>query len=206
MTFKQLYEEVIARGFDNIAGEEGGEARIKRWLNQAYREIIDYRAWAFLEESKEGKAPLEIKDLGHVLSVSNLTHETLLTFVERAILLHWDPALTGKGTGNRWYLEGTTVIHVYPTDADDTFKVRYLKVPADLKEDGDEPVIPTAYQGLIEDGAVVRAYKGTDNFEAGQFVRQEFDRGLKSMVRAIHVNYDSSKTVVRTGSVNDYLG
>jgi len=205
VTFKQLQEEVVARGFENIATDTGGEARIKRWINQAYREIIDTRAWAFLEATKEGLTPLAIADLGHVLSVTDVTHETLLSYVERAVLLHWDPALTGKGSADRWYLESGTTLKVYPADAASTFLVRYLKEVADLVADGDEPVIPAAYHGVIEDGAVVRAYKTTDNYEAGQFVRQEYDRGLKSMVRGLRVNYDSAKTIVRTGTVNDYL-
>lgn len=205
MTFKELQEEVIARGFENIATDTGGEARIKRWINQSYREVIDHRAWAFLEATKEGKAPLAIADLGHVLSISNLTNETLLTFMERAALLHWDPALTGVGVGNRWYLESGNSIHVYPTDAESTYLVRYLKEVADLVANGDEPVVPSAYHGVIEDGAVLRAYKTTDNFQAGQFVRTEFNNGLKSMVKGLRVNYDSAKTIIRTGSVNDYI-
>jgi hypothetical protein len=205
VTFKELQEEVIARGFENIATDTGGEARIKRWINQSYREVIDHRAWAFLEATKEGKAPLAIADLGHVLSISNLTNETLLTFMERAALLHWDPALTGVGVGNRWYLESGNSIHVYPTDAESTYLVRYLKEVADLVANGDEPVVPSAYHGVIEDGAVLRAYKTTDNFQAGQFVRTEFNNGLKSMVKGLRVNYDSAKTIIRTGSVNDYI-
>jgi hypothetical protein len=205
LTFKELKEEVIARGFENIATDTGGEARIKRWINQSYREVIDHRAWAFLEASKEGKAPLAIADLGHVLSVTNLTVETLLTYIERAALLHWDPALSGTGTGTQWYLENGNSIHVYPGDTASTILVRYLKEVADLVADGDEPVVPAAYHGVIEDGAVLRAYKTTDNFEAVIAIRAEFNAGLKSMVKGLRVNYDGSRTIVRTGSVNDYI-
>jgi hypothetical protein len=140
-----------------------------------------------------------------VLSVSNLTNESLVKFIERAVLLHYDPALTGTGVGNRWYLENGNSLHVYPTDPNSTYVVRYLKEAAELVNDGDEPVLPAAYHGVIEDGAVLRAYKTTDNYEAVASTRSEFNIGLKSMVKGLRVNYDSGKTIVRTGSANDYI-
>lgn len=205
MTFKQLYEEVVAHGWDQIAGEEGGEARLKRWINQAYREIIDFRAWGFLEDEEEGKAPLTIADLGHVLSAVNATNGTRLEYTTRAGLVHWDADLDATGIASQWYLEGETELNVYPIDTGSTIKVRYLKVPADLKEDSDVPVVPEGYHGLIVDGAVVRAYKTTDNYEAAGFARQEFDRGMRNMVRSLRKSYDGNRRIQRTGTVNDYL-
>lgn len=205
MTFKQLYEEVIARGFDNIANEEGGEARIKRWINQAYREIIDFRAWAFLEASKEGKAPLTISDLGHVLSVVNLTSESRLDYATVAALRRYDPALSGSGTATQWYLDGEHELKAYPIDASSTLLVRYLKVPADLKEDNDEPAIPSGYHGVIVDGACVRAYQPSDNYEAAGFLRQEFTRGLRNMAKNLRKSYDGNRLIQRTGTLNDYF-
>lgn len=205
MTFLEIYEELVDRGFENVATSAGGEALLKRWINEAYREIIDYRAWAFLEAEEEGTAPLEFKDLGHVLSVVNVESQTRLTFIERAALIHFDPALASTGVGSLWYMQGTEELCVHPLDTTSTIRVRYLKVPADLKEDKDEPVIPESYQGLLVDGASVRAYKRTDNFQAGQFVRQEFDRGLRGMVKGLRISYAGNRSMVRTGTVNDYL-
>lgn len=201
MTYKELLEEVKARGFEHIS-----EARLKRWINQAYREIVDHRAWEFLEEEKEGNAPLEFEDLGHVLSVVNVTEQTHLGFTTVASLGRWDPALSSSGTATQWYMKGSQEIHVFPTDAASTIKVTYLKVPADLKEDEDEPVIPVAYHGLIVDGAVLRAYKNTDNFEAASAVRQELNIGLRGMVKTLRKSYDGNRLIQRTGSANDYLG
>lgn len=206
MTFKQLQEEVVARGFQNIADEEGGEARIKRWINQAYREIVDDRAWAFLEATKEGAAPFAIADLGHVLSAVNVTSEAPLAFIDRAELTNQDPALVSTGIASLWFLENGTQLCVHPLDTGSTIRVRYLKLPADLAADGDEPVIPVAYHGVIEDGAVVRAYKTTDNYEAGQFVRQEWERGMKGMRKGLRKSYAGNRKMVRSGNINDYLG
>lgn len=206
MTFKELIEEVSARGFEFIANDEGGEARIKRWINQAYREIIDFRAWGFLEAEKEGKAPLTIADLKHVLSVVNVTNGERLTYTTRAGLEHWDPGLSTVGTATQWFLDGEDELRVYPADADSTIQVRYLMKPPDLAADGDEPIFDADYHDLIVDAAVVRAYKNTDNFEAAGFVRQEFDRGMRNMVRNLRKSYDGNRMIQRSGTVNDYLG
>lgn len=205
MSFKELVEEVIARGFENVANEEGGEARIKRWLNQAYREIIDFRAWAFLEEEDEGKAPLTIVDLKHVLTVVNRSSGERLNYTTRAGLEHWDPGLVAAGTATQWFLDGEDELHVYPVDADSTIQVRYIKKPADLKEDKDEPIFDADYHDLIVDAAVVRAYKNIDNFEAAGFLRQEFDRGMRNMVRNLRKSYDGNRMIQRSGTVDDYL-
>lgn len=205
MTFKELIEEVSARGFEFIANDEEGEARIKRWINQAYREIIDYRAWGFLEGEKEGKAPLTIADLKHVLSVVNVSNGERLTFATRAGLERWNPGLTEVGTATQWFLDGEDELRVFPSDADSTIQVRYLLKPPDLKEDGDEPIFDADYHDLIVDAAVVRAYKNTDNFEAAGFVRQEFDRGMRNMVRNLRKSYDGNRMIQRSGTVDDYL-
>lgn len=206
MTLKEIYEEVVAHGWANIADEEGGEARIKRWINQAYREVLNHRAWGFLEDDAEGKAPLTIEDLGHVLSVVCVEQGTRLGYTTRAGLIHWDPTLAATGVPRQWYLETDTVLHVYPVNTDLKIKVRYLTEPADLKEDGDEPVMPAAWHQLLVDGAVVRAYKTTDNYEAAGFMRQEYDRVLRDMVKTLRKSYDGNKVVQRTGTANDYLG
>lgn len=205
MTRKEIYEEVLARGFQHIADQSGGEARVLRWINQAYREIIDHRPWAFLEASKEGTSPLEVADLGHVLSVSNLTHDRSLTYIERAVLLKSDPSLEATGTATLWFHEDGDTIRTHPVDSSSTLLVRYLKVAAPLAKDADEPIFDADYHDLIVDGAAVRGYKSTDNFEAAGFVRQEWERGLRGMTKGLRVNYDSPRTIVRAGTVNDYL-
>lgn len=205
MTYKEIREEVVARGFNDF---EQSDARIKRWVNQAYREITDAHPWPFLEATKEGTAPVEIEDLGHVLSVANTTTESFLNPADRRQIVELDPKLDDSETNPvLWYRQGETEVKVWPADTTSTFVVRYLKTPAELKEDSDKPVIPTAYQDIIVDGAVVRAYKNRDNYEAVQAVRTEWEGGLRQMVHALlKPNYDAAYTVIRTGFAGDYLG
>lgn len=206
MTFAELVTEFMARGFDYL-GTTAGEVRAKRWINDAYQEITDYADWPFLEATAEGTAPLSVTELGHVLSAANKTVESPLKPVDRRnIVQSFDPALKMTGTAYLWYREGETTIAVWPGDTTSTIAVRYVKKPPELSATSDVPVLPTRFHSLIVDGAAVRAYKDKDNFEAGQFVRQEWERGLKQMVNALlQPNHDSDQLVRRTGYLTDYL-
>ncbi|HEX6456232.1 MAG TPA: hypothetical protein VF009_06900 [Solirubrobacterales bacterium] len=207
MTFKELYEEAAERGFNDLLRSEAQKARLKRWVNQAIREIIDIAPWPFLETVIEGSAPLLAENLGHVLSVTNRTTETVLTFSDRRLVVGRDPALDNTGVAEQWYLEGGNTIHTYPLDSSANLRVRYVQAPVELKADDERTIIPFAYQDLIIDGTVIRAYKNRDEFEAAQFTRQEWERGIKGLTHALlKPNYDNEKTIVRTGAPADYLG
>lgn len=204
MDFAELVTEVGNRGFNDLVRDQ--EARVKRWINDAHREICDLADWPFLGGTKEGTAPLTIEDLGHVLSISNLTSEATLIPVDRRQAVEWDPALDDTGAAEFWYRDGEETVAVYPLDSSSTFRVRYAKAVADLAEDKDEPLPPAPYHNLIVDGACVRAYRDRDNFAAAQFVRQEWERGIRGMEHALlKVNHDREKRIVRTGRAGDYL-
>lgn len=206
MTFKELWEEAASRGFRDML-DPARLPRLKQWVNEAYREIIDTAQWPFLEATKEGTAPLTIADLGHVLSVTNKTVEAPVDFLDRRTAVDLDPALDDTGTAQYWYREGETSLRAYPADTSSTLVVRYLRVAARLTADGDVPLIPTDYLYLVVDGTVVRALRNRDNYEAAQFVRQEWGRGVAQMKRALlKPNYDRERMIVRTGEPGDYLG
>lgn len=203
MTFKEIREEAIERGFNDF---EQSSARLKRWVNQAYREITDAYAWPFLKASKEGTAPVTISDLGHVLSFTDKTNEFVLTFADERELNQIDPAIDETGTAQRWYRASETELKVWPADTTSTFLVKYVKTPAELKEDSDEPVVPKVYQDLIVDGTVIRLYKNRDNAEMARAVREEWREGLQRMrAQLLQPNLDGPRFVQRSGWLGDYL-
>lgn len=203
-SLKELRQEVYARGFDDLDNEEG-EPRVNRWINQSAREIYDYAPWPFLEGTVSDTAPLVISQLGHVLSLADETAGRQIGYIDRAEIAAIDPDFNEEGAATNWYREGDT-IKVWPADEESTFLVRYVLAPEDLSEDAETPLVPAPYQDLIVDGAVVRAYKNRDNFEAAQFVRQEWERGIKQMAHALlRPNYDNARSVIRTGEPRDYL-
>jgi hypothetical protein len=206
-TFKELREEAAARGFKDMLDGGPREKRLGRWVNDADREIRDLAPWPFLEDTIEGPAPLEIAELAHVLSASNLTSGGPLEPIDQRQVAELDPGGSSTGTACHWFRAGMTTVDVYPTDVSSVLRVRYVRQPAALVADGDESMIPVAYQDLIIDGTVVRLYKNRDNFEAAQFVRQEWERGIEGMKHALlKPNYDRERSIVRTGLADDYLG
>lgn len=206
MTLKELREEVVARGAQNILSDASGETRINRWINQAIRDICDFKPWPFLLTSKEGAAPLKIEDLGHVEVAIDATNDNKLRFATIGQLTQGDPDLSSKGNAEYWYTEDNETVKVFPASGSATFKFTYRKIPADLTEDGKSPVIPAAYHDLIVDGVMVKVYKSTDNFEAAAEVLKDYERRLDGMVRALRKpNYDGERRLTRTGGSADYL-
>lgn len=205
MNRKEIREEVAALGAENILNAEGGEARINRWIQQAIRELCDYKPWPFLFDEQEGTAPLTIADLGHVVAVSDLTHRNPIEPATINQLLLWDPTLAGAGQAAYWYTEDGTTIKVYPVPSGGgNFKVRYRKVPVAITDE-EEPIIPEDYHDLIVTRVRVKAYKATDNWEAASEAWKDYEKEREGMVHALmKPNYDQERRLSRTGRAEDY--
>lgn len=207
MDFGELITEVAARGFNDLLDGSTEEERLKRWINQATRELDDLQPWPYLHADKSGTAPLTIEDLAHVLSVSNVTTDEELGFLDERQVTAYDPKRTESGSAEYWFRSNLTTIGVYPLDTSSEIVVRYVKTTPTLSASTDTPLSPSGYHDLIVDGATVRAYKNRDNFEAAQFVRQEWERGTTGMKHSLmKVNYDHDRVITRTGLPIDYLG
>ncbi len=206
MTRKEIREEVIALGAENIATQAGGEARLNRWIQQAIRELCDFKPWPFLFATKEGATPLAIADLGHVVAVSDVTNRNPIEPATINQLLLVDPNLGGLGQAEFWFTEDGKTIKVYPfPNAGGSFKVRYRKVPAELA-DNEEPIVPKDYHDLIVSRVRVKAYKASDNFEAAAEELKGYERERDLMVHALmKPNYDKERRLTRSGGSGDYL-
>lgn len=175
MTFSELRTALSARGFDYSTSTE-----LNTYLNQAYAEICNYAPWPFLETSTTKTNGQTITDVSSILSV----YEPLGQLELRGVTRDWlkqnlSSDLTTTGTATYWYLTDTT-FNVYPVDTD-TFTIYYLKVPAVLSGDTDEPLIPTRFQDLIIDRAAIKGYKANDNWQIVQAARQEYAADLEAM-------------------------
>lgn len=204
MNRKEIREEVVAAGAEMISKESGGEDRLNRWIQQSIREICDFKPWPFLYATKEGAAPLEIADLGHIEAVVDLTARNPLDPATLNQILLGDPALSAVGAAEVWYLDDATKVKVYPASSS-KFKAHYWKVPAELNDE-DEPIIPVDYHDLIVDRTRMKVYKRTDNFEAAAEVLKDYERQLGNMVHALmKPNYDKERRLTRSGRAGDYL-
>lgn len=200
LTFKELREEFIDRGFEDL---EVDSAKVKRYANAAYYELCEEKPWPFLADGlAEETAPLLVEDVAHVLSLSQ--GDSRLAPADMRELAGYDPALSSTGSASRWYRSGSEV-KVWPEDSTSTFTLRYLRLPAELEEDEDRLVVPARYQELVVDGMAIRGYKNRENFEAAQAVRVEWERGVRQMVRALlRPNHDGDRRILRTGGMGDY--
>jgi hypothetical protein len=193
MTVKEVAEAVQGRGFENVA-----IATIERWVEQLAREVCDLKPWPFLLKTKEGKAPLKVEGLGHVVAVVDVTHRNPLEPITLNELLLGDPTQVAVGSAEYWYSEDGETIKVAPANASATFKVVYRKVGA-LAD------IPAAYHKVVEEGTVARAYKQTDNFAAAAEARKDYESERDAMVHALmKLNYDKERRLSRTGRAEDY--
>lgn len=206
MTRKEIREEVVALGAENIAKEAGGEDRINRWIQQAIRWLCDFKPWPFLFDEQEGTAPLVIADLGHVVAVSDLRNRNPIEPATLNQLLLGSPRLDGVGNAEYWYTEDNSTIKVYPLPSGGgLFRVDYRKTPA-LLEDADEPIVPGDYQELIITRVRVETYKATDALDAAAEMLKDYERGRGEMVHALmKPNYDKERRLTRSGRRGDYL-
>lgn len=202
-TFATLLDEFYARGFTYLDDGGDGEARAKRWINQAIAELSQLADWPFLEETGTGPAPLTISNLGRILSVVDSTSGLELYGREREGLIDYATDLTLAGSPSYWYLEGNSTLKVYPTSTTDQLSVRYITVPTDLSADADVSVVPKRYSNIVVDLAVCRGYKNKDAFEACAALRADVDRQVQEMMAAELIRGDDAFVAV-TGASEDW--
>lgn len=184
MDFSQLLDDLYGHGLDYLADTAENEERAKRWINQAYLEACATARYPFLEETSTGSAPLTISDLDTVISVGDPTSHRYLNDTTEAALTAQVGDLTATGTPMLWYLTGGDTVTCYPSYTG-SITVRYYKVPAELDNGSDAPIIPSAYHDVITLGALRRAAIDNQAFETASFYRQEWDSRVQDMRTAL---------------------
>ena len=205
MDRKEIREEIVASGAENILNAEGGEARINRWIQQAYRELCDFKPWPFLFLTKEGAAPLKVEELGHVIAVVDVATRNPLDPLTINQVVLGDPTQTGTGSPAGWYTEDGETIKTTPSSGG-KIKVLMRRKPAALAKDEDEPIFDEDYHDLIVTRVRVKVYKATDNLEAAAEMLKDYERERGEMVHALmKPNYDKERRLTRSGRGGDYL-
>lgn len=206
MKKEEIRKEVIELGAENIAAQAGGEDRIDRWIQQAIREICDFKPWPFLFAEKEEAGPtIAVPDMGHLIAVVDLAVRNPLEFITLNQLLLGDPNLDGKGAAEYWYTEdGGKTIKVSPASTN-RFRVDYRRVPLELA-DNEEPIFDADYHDVIVTRVRVQVYKATENLETAAEMLTDYERGRDAMVHALmKPNYDKERRLTRAGRRGDYL-
>ena len=181
MNFNEMLTEFYARGFDYLHDNGAGTTRAKRWINQAYMDIVEADDWPWAQSSTTGVAPITISDLGTVESATNDTAGAPLVFIDRRSLLDSYTDLTVVGSATYAYLTNGTTVNSYPVSTD-SLTVRYWKIPVELSSLTDSPLFPARYHYAIIDYACGRAYMDSDNPEMAQAARAD-GNALVQMMR-----------------------
>lgn len=180
MNLEQLVIEFKARGFTHVG------SRAENYVNDAYiLDICEAADWPFLEESMEGKAPLEITNLSAVRYVLDVTQERKLKPLKKdRITDDYGVNLALAGDPAFYFLEAGDTVRTYPVSTTDTIQVAYWKTAPRLT--GTEtPLIPERFHSLIVDGAVARAYENSDDYELAVAAKDRFNARLQSMQESL---------------------
>lgn len=185
MNFSELKTEFYARGFDYLSEDAAGVARAERWLNQAYREVLNLQAWPFLVVTTTGSAgagTVSIPDLRKIMWVRDVSsggsNYPLQHILVQDLMAELGVDLTQTGTPSYYYVEGGSQVKTWLVGG--TIEVRYIQRVAPLTGTAD-PVFDEEYHNLIVDRAVMKAYIDSDNFEAAAAEKAEFDAGILAM-------------------------
>lgn len=186
VTRAQLRTELLAEGFDFLS-----VVRANQFINDAYRELCGEDFWTFLEETAAGAAPLTISDLRTVESVIDTANNSrVLAHRERRALRESEGDLTTTGTPRYYYVDAGSIVRTYPVGG--TLAVDYWKVPAEMDDDDDEPIVPSQYHRLILHMAVREAC--LDRGDAEHLARVsalnlQIDRRLETMRENLAVTH-----------------
>lgn len=196
MNLEAIRTEIADRGFDF----DDSTTRLDYWINRAYHQFCTREAWPFLETTTTGSSPLTITNLRAALSVVDTTNDAKLSPADIRSLSDEDPTLDATGYPESWYMDGSALT-VYPSSSSVSLAVRYIKVPEDLSSNSDEPIIPVRFHYALVDGALVYAYRDTDNFEAAAQTREAFNEAIiEATEELLVVNFDSASSIQITSS------
>lgn len=193
----QLRTQLRARGFDYLTDDPA----VDQLLNEAYQEICDLEDWPFLQVTLAGAAPLTIADLGTVTSVYSTGQRTPLPLTTYDELIRCQMDIAQTGSPSRYWVDGETIIRAWPVGG--TLSVRYIKNPALLVNDSDEPIIPARFRDVIVTGAARIAAMDESAGQDQAALDAEYTRRLQIM-RDKLLTQSRDTVYVRTAGGEDW--
>ena len=193
MNFSELKAEFFDRGFNYLEEDASDVARAERWLNQAYREILNLQAWPFLQATVTGASGAgfaNVPDLRRVRYVTDVSQTSGTAPGRQLVRVSLDDLvaegydLTSTGAPDYYYIVGGNAVYGYRLGG--TIRVDYFKRVAPMSGT-DEPVFDEEYHNLIVDKAVIKAYIDSDNFEGAQALQATTDAGLSAMAEDFQI-------------------
>lgn len=181
-TFAIGRSDFFARGFQFLNDAGAGLVRTKSLYNSAYLELCEEEKWPFLLTSASGAAPLTVADMREVESVRDTGQLSVKLWHRPATDIEEDYGLLTTVGSPLWYYIENSIIRTYPVGG--TLSVRYYKVPAELVNDADEPLVPNRFRRYIVEG-MIRQAAMEDNPQLAQAAEAERQIGLNLMRRSL---------------------
>jgi hypothetical protein len=174
-TLLQLRTELLGRGTDYLS-----VSRANWFINAAHNELCEAYLWPFLETTATITVPsTSLTDVRAVASVNDATTGAAINYADRRSLALSSTVFSTTGTPSVYFFEGENIT-TYPV-APGAVTVRYFRSAQDLVADTDQVIVPSRWKDLLMDGAMIRVYKDSDNFEEVAALRQEYDRQVHTM-------------------------
>lgn len=193
----QLRTQLRAKGFDFL----DQDPEVDRLLNVAYQEICDLEDWPFLQATAAGAAPLTVTDLGTITSVFDTVQRRNLELVTYDDLVRAQVDITQTGSPSHYWIDNTTIVKAWPVGG--TLSVRYIKDPALLVNDADEPVIPARFRDIIVTGAARVAAMDESAGQDQTALDAEYVRRLQIM-RDKLLDQSRDTVYIRAGGGSDW--
>jgi hypothetical protein len=184
--YKDIQDEVLQFGFND--GPQVNRNRVKRWVNEAQRQIarqVDSPEFLQIEpitlEAEVFKYPLPARLL-RILVVWYQEQAIRLRPLEASQFTMNSPKIT-QGPPTLYYLhKGELWTFPKPVSSvvGENLEVFYFREPARLVGDTDEPELNSNYWHLLVDYAARRAFEAEDDYEAAQYFEGRFKAELDS--------------------------
>lgn len=192
-SFLAIQTEIFARGADYL-NSTTDIGRVKSWINSAYQDICTREPWPFLQVTLSNQtAPVTITDLRGILSVVDTTTLTPLEGIDRRDLSKSYVDLTQSGFASYWYLESasdgagglTDTLKVFSPTSTDNLEIRYIKVPVNLVNDTDIPLIPDRFLDAVIDGTMVFVHRDNDDYDLAGQAQNASEQSVQRMTDAL---------------------
>jgi hypothetical protein len=163
MNVNELRDRVLELSHDEAAPDTGLQEKALRWLNNAYRELMD-ELQPFLQDdlmqeqgattNTSGQAPLN-QPVQRMLRVVDTTNGRVLRQVDPAVVFDDDPELSQTGVPSSYWINGA-VVQIHPKSSVG-LNMLYLPELVDLVADDteDKILLPKAFHYALIWGGLV---------------------------------------------------
>ena len=174
--FDALKTEVVAR----LGNRTDIDARVERWINYAFFEILLYPRFSFFELDKLVTFPTVASvatytltdfapDIWHILDIKDTNNSRHLTRSHYQVL---DRVTPTNGQPTRYYRFGGTVVFDPIPDSVLTMQLRYRLRPADQTTGSNFGGLGTEWEELITVLSVIKGFEALDQRDKAAEQRQ----------------------------------